>query len=205
MAEGKYITFEGISGSGKTTQIALTYQWFKDTGRPALVMKEPGPNEFGQRIRELALARDDLDSLTEAFLFEADRSYSFHQSVLPALKEGIWVLSDRGPDGTEVFQTIIGAANTDLVRSMTAAATEGKLPDRTILLDIPPRVAYERFLSRGTHDDKFDERGSSFFAEMHRAYEELADRYPARIVKVNGVRALQEIQLDVRKIIEQLL
>lgn len=202
VAEGKYVTFEGMGGSGKSTQVSRVKEWFEARGQPAVFIKEPGTHDFGERIRELVLGREDLDSLTEALLFEADRSYSFAQVVLPALERGLWVISDRGPDGTEVFQGILGSVQLDLIEAITSATTRGKVPDRTILLQVSPTIAFERSQRRGVTNDKFDERGLKFFERLYDAYKELATRHAERIVVVDGSRAVDQITRDVIAIIE---
>jgi len=197
---GTYVTVEGIGGSGKTTAMTLLAEWLLGQGIDIVLAKEPAGTEFGRAIRSLVIGQEGLGPLTEAFLFEADRSQNFATLVLPSLNEGKLVLSDRGPDGTMVHQGVLGGVSPPLIQAMTEASTRGRKPDLTILIDVPAEVAYERTIGR-PDKDKFDERGLETFQRLRAAYLQLAAAEPERIRIVNGSRAAEEVQTEMRALV----
>lgn len=193
MTTAKYLCLEGIGGCGKSTQIGLLAEWLRSRAIEVVTVKEPGVTPFGSRIRELAIGTEDITPLTEAFLFEADRSHTFGATVLPMLDQGRWVVSDRSPFGTVVFQGILGGVDHELIDAMTFAATTGRLPDLALLLDVRASEAHRRAIARAEQDDKFDARGLEFFESMREAYLEVASRYPERIAIVDGESSPKQV------------
>jgi len=190
---GKYLCLEGMGGCGKSTQIGLLSAWLHNRGIEFVVVKEPGLTPFGAKIRELAIGSEGITPLTEAFLFEADRSHTFGATVLPALQQERWVVSDRSPFGTIVFQGIIGGVDPALIEAMTLAATSGHLPDLALLIDVSPGEAHRRAEARAEQDDKFDARGIAFFERMREAYLKVAELYPDRVEVVSGEDSPEQV------------
>lgn len=202
---GKYVCLEGIGGCGKSTQIVMLSAWLRNRGIEPVVVKEPGRTPFGVKIRELAIGNERITPLTEAFLFEADRSHTFDATVLPALDQERWVVSDRSPLGTVVFQGIIGGVDTKLIDAMTFAATAGRRPDLAILIDVSAEEAHRRAMARAEQDDKFDARGLAFFERMRGAYLDVAKRYPDRVEVVSGEVPPEQVHESIVERITRLL
>jgi len=193
MTTGTYLCLEGVGGCGKSTQIVLLAAWLRARGIEPAIVKEPGLTPFGTKVRELAIGTEEITPLTEAFLFEADRSHTFGSTVLPTLQQGRWVVSDRSPFGTIVFQGILGGVDQDLIDAMTFAATAGHLPDLALLIDLSAEEAHRRAQARAEQDDKFDARGLGFFEKMRVAYLTVAELYPERIEVVAGEQPPEQV------------
>jgi dTMP kinase len=203
--QGRYITLEGIGGCGKTTQMPMLVAWLRAKGKSVVEAKEPGLSEVGRTIRKMVLENTDLDPLTEAFLFEADRSNTFRTVVFPALQNGDWVVSDRGPFGTEVFQGILGSVDRELISRMTLAATRGRLPDLAFWLDIPAELAAQRLAARNDSRDKFDERGLEYLRKMRDAYVQLREEYPHHVVRIAADVRLEDVRSQIRSHLSQFM
>ena len=219
---GTYISLVGIGGCGKSTQAPLLAGWLREHGKPVIEVAEPGSTGLGLIVREQVLNEGSkMDPLTEAFLFESARSRLFVETILPALEREEWVLSDRGPDDTEVFQGIVGGVDLELVQRMTLAATRGRLPDLTLLIDVNPKTGLGRAKGRGKvirntpqhnfipelfgpTDDKFDEQGLDLFKRLRDAYVELEARCE-HVVRIDGEGERQAVQDRIRVAVEPLL
>jgi dTMP kinase len=180
------ITFEGIDGSGKSTQIALLEARLLASDRKVLSLREPGGTEVSERIRAILLDRDlEISPVAELLLFSAARAQIVHERIVPALDAGFTVLLDRFYDSTTAYQ---GAgrrvASPDWIASLHQLATQGVVPDRTIWVDIPLEVARER--QSGQVLDRMEEADPVFFERIHECYEELTRREPKRFVRVDG-------------------
>src|SRR6266496_1187162 len=138
--KGYLISFEGLDGAGKTTQIDLLERWFVVHSLPYIRTREPGGTPLGSEIRHLLFSRPDLTitPLAEAFLFQADRAQHFATVILPALAEGIHVITDRCFDSSIAYQGAARGVGESLVEQLSLIATQGHAPDLTILLDLDP-------------------------------------------------------------------
>jgi dTMP kinase len=151
---GLLVTFEGIEGCGKTTQVGLTKAFIEEQGYPCLVTQEPGGVPLGQEIRRLLLDKTDLriDPLAELFLLEANRAQHVAEVIRPALKKGLLVLCDRYTDATVAYQGAGRGVEASLIEQMNQAATGGLAPQLTILLDCPVAVG----MARARGEDRFE-------------------------------------------------
>src|SRR5437764_3965808 len=156
---GKWVTFEGIGGCGKGTQVDLIYNWLYQRDIPVIKTLEPGGTNFGKEIRKLVKEprAPKLNSFSELMLFQSDRHETVKQVVQPCIKKGMIVISDRGPFGTIAYQGFGRGVSLGLIETLTEEATEGSKPDFTFLIDIDPTVAQKRINLRNEEEqDQFD-------------------------------------------------
>lgn len=203
---GKWITFEGIGGSGKTTQVELFHNWLKD--RNILVVKtmEPGGTTFGQEIRTIVKTprQPKLNAFTEFMLFEADRHETIKNVIQPSLNEGKIIISDRGIDGTIAYQGFGRKINIELIDMMTNEATEGTKPNLTILLDIDSRIAQKRINKRTDSEiDQFDLETIQFQDKVREGFLYAAQRDSKRVHVIDGTLTQQEISEKIIKLFEK--
>ena len=183
-----FFSFEGIDGSGKSTQARLLAEAL---GSQTLLVREPGGTAAAEQIRDLlADGAIDLDPLAELMLFCAARADLVKQVIRPALEAGRDVISDRFTDSTVAYQGAARGLGVELVERFSEAATEGLAPDLTLLIRIDPEVATER--SGG--EDRFEAAGLDFQRRVAAAYDEIAARDGGRVVTVDGTGSVEEVQ-----------
>jgi dTMP kinase len=180
-----FITFEGLDGSGKTTQVELLRALLEEEGRTVVTTREPGGTPTGEQIREILLHRDgEIVPWAEAALFAAARSQLVEEVIAPALESGYDVISDRYIDSSLAYQGIARGVGVDRVLELNLQATRGLLPDRTVLLLVDLDQSRAR---TGENLDRI-ERDGDFLARVDRAYRELAELFPRRIVTADGTQ-----------------
>lgn len=191
MQQGRFITFEGIDGAGKTTQIDALEAWLVSTGREVVRTREPGGTPLGEKIRAMLL-NDDMDVTAETLLFFASRAEHIARVIVPALARGAWVLSDRFTDATYAYQ--VGGKGFDPAKvEALEALVQGRLqPFRTILFDIAPEEAARR-LAKARAADRFERESCDFFTRVREAYLHRAERSPERFVILDAAQSPQAI------------
>jgi len=190
-----FVTFEGLDGSGKTTQIELLAKLLRDEGRDVVTTREPGGTAFGEHVREVLLHRDEeIVPWAEAALFAAARAQLVEEVILPALERDADVLADRYIDSSLAYQGIARGLGVDRVLEMNLQATRGLLPDRTILLTIDPDESKRRV---GDEPDRI-ERDEDFIRRVDQAYRELAELFPRRILQVDGTQEPRRLAKMIR-------
>lgn len=190
-----FVTFEGPDGSGKSTQAELLRERLVAEGREVVLTREPGGTGLGERIRELLLDDGTMSPWAEAALFAASRAQHVDHVILPALERGADVVCDRYVDSSLAYQGIARGLGVDEVLELNLRATQGLLPDTTVLLLVDPEIAAER--SGAT--DRLEREGSDFRERVDAAYRELAARFPERIVVVDGARPREELAEEIRE------
>jgi dTMP kinase len=200
---GLLVTFEGIEGSGKSTQIELTRAYVEEHGYPCLVTKEPGGSPLGEEIRGFLLDRGDLriDPLTELFLIEADRAEHVAEVIRPALDEGRIILCDRYTDATIAYQGYARGLDIAVITQLNHWATGGLTPQCTIVLDCPVAVG----MARAKGEDRFEREGKRFHEQVRKGYLWIAQQEPQRVQVVSGEGEQTAIQEEIRRIIRPLL
>jgi dTMP kinase len=191
-----FITFEGVDGSGKSTQVRLLAEQLRGEGRDVLATREPGGTSFGERVRELILGDDELAPWAEAALFTAARAQLVDQVIRPALARGQDVLCDRYLDSSLAYQGLARGLGVERVLEINLAATGHLLPDRTFLIVLPLDQAS---LRRGSKPDRIEREGDDFVAHVDSAYRELAGIFAQRIVTVDGDRPPEEVAKEIRE------
>lgn len=193
---GKFISFEGIDGSGKTTQIRLLEKSLKDLQIPVLMIREPGGTAVSEKIRDILLNADhnEMCSETELLLFAAARAQLTREIIKPALVQGTWVICDRFTDSTMAYQGYGRGFDTEEIKRLNALATDGLLPDRTFLIALSVTTCAERMNSRGEGTkNHLDQESRAFMERVHKGYMELAACNQERIVVLDGGRSPQVI------------
>ena len=203
---GLWITLEGGDGSGKTTQAALLETWLRDAGRTVLRTREPGGSEVGQLIRDIVLHhRGDIAPRAEALLYAADRAHHVATVVRPALERGEIVLQDRYLDSSVAYQGAGRVLDGTEVRDLSLWATEGALPDLTVLLDLDPAQARARLDSADKPFDRLEAEKADFHTRVREAFLALADAEPARFLVLDAAAPADEIAENIRGRVSELV
>jgi dTMP kinase len=197
-SRGKFITFEGIDGAGKSTHIATVAGFSRARGLEVVSTREPGGTPLGEKLRELLL-HEAMHLETEALLMFAARREHLAEVIEPALARGVWVVCDRFSDATYAYQG--GGRGLDKAKFASLEHwVHGHLqPDLTFLFDLPPEAAGQRIVRQGREMDKFERERADFHGRVRQAYLERAASAPQRIHVVNAGQSLEEI----KKIVEE--
>ena len=200
---GVLVTFEGIEGSGKSTQIELTRAYMEQEGFSCLMTREPGGTPLGEGIRNFLLGQEELriDPLTELFLIEADRTQHVAEIIKPALEEGRTILCDRYTDATIAYQGYGRGMDIPLIEEMNRRATGGLLPQYTILLDCSVEVG----MGRAQGEDRFERESHEFHQRVREGYLRIAHQDPQRMKVVSGEGEPMAIQENIQMILRPLL
>ncbi|CAB3717698.1 dTMP kinase [Paraburkholderia rhynchosiae] len=206
MARGKFITFEGIDGAGKTTHLA----WFRErlerkvaaTGRSVVMTREPGGTPLGEQIREIVL-HQKMDLETEALLMFALRRQHLAQVIEPALARGDWVLSDRFTDATFAYQGGGRGLPRDKLETLERWVQGGFQPDVTVLFDLAPELANER-RSAARDPDRFESESAAFFDRTRAEYLRRAEEAPYRFAIIDSSQSIVRIQKQLEELITTL-
>jgi dTMP kinase len=186
-----FVTFEGLDGSGKSTQVERLRKLLEAEGREVVVTREPGGTELGELVREVVLHRDlEIGAWAEAALFAAARSQLVAAVIRPALERGADVLCDRYIDSSLAYQGIARGLGVDPVLELNLQATGGLLPDATVLLLVDPAESRRR---TGEQWDRIEQEDEDFVVRVDRAYRELAELFPSRILAVDGTQAPERL------------
>ena len=190
-----FITFEGIEGSGKTTQVGLLSEYLAGKGIPHVVTREPGGTPLADEIRNLLLARREerVFPETELLLYEAARAQHVRAFILPSLSSGKAVLSDRFGDATSAYQGFSRGIDAARIEELNDFATGGLTPDLTLLFDISPEDSFPRLYGRGKRADRMESEAIEFHRKVREGYLRLQAADPARIVRIDGALPAGEV------------
>jgi dTMP kinase len=196
---GLFVTFEGGDGAGKTTQATLLEQWATEAGRTVVRTREPGGSEVGVLIRDIVLHhRGEVTPRAEALLYAADRAHHVATVVRPALERGDIVIQDRYLDSSVAYQGAGRVLGAEEVRDLSLWATEGLLPDVTVLLDLDPAAARRRLDADDKPFDRLETEKASFHERVRAAFLALADDEPERFLVLDASRPADELAAAVR-------
>jgi dTMP kinase len=195
-----FVTFEGIDGSGKSTQAELLAETLRTDGHDVVTTREPGGTPLGEQIRELLLNGKDMSPWAEAALFAAARAELVDRVIAPALESGQVVICDRYVDSSLAYQGIARGIGIDEVLQLNEHATGGLFPDRTFLVLVDPATA----AARAHSSDRIEREGTEFQRKVDQAYRELATMFPDRITAVDGDQPPEEIAEEIRGRVRQL-
>ncbi|NNG21401.1 dTMP kinase [Telluria aromaticivorans] len=201
--KGKFITFEGIDGAGKSTHIGFVNDFLASRGKTVVSSREPGGTPLGEKLRELLL-HEKMHLETEALLMFASRREHVAQVIEPNLAQGNWVLSDRFTDASFAYQSGGRGLDRAKMEALEAWVHPHLQPDLTLLFDVPLEVARERLDATRTLD-KFEREQADFFQKCRNEYLRRAAQFPDRIVVVDSTRTIGEIQLRLAGVLEKLL
>ncbi len=208
---GKFITFEGPEGGGKSTQVKTLAEWLRKQGKKVVVTREPGGTRMSELIR--ALVRDEMEdppvTRCEVLLFLAARAQVVSQVIRPALARGEWVVCDRFADSTFAYQGYGRGIDVQLLKNFNDFVTEGLVPDLTILLDVPPEVSRTRLAARqaSTADtgDRIEAAGEMFHRRLREGFLDLAKAEPKRFTVIDASKSIDKVAAAVQKTVQRIL
>ena len=201
---GRFITFEGGDGTGKSTQLRLLVEWLTERGHSVVESREPGGTELGVELRGIILHRRGyIAPRAEALLYAADRAHNVATLVRPALEAGRIVVQDRYVDSSLAYQGAGRVLSADEIRSLNTWATEGLVPDLTVLLDLDPTVGKSRITS--ALYDRLEAEAGGFHATVREAYLVIAGAEPDRFLVLDASRSIEYLAASIRSRVSALL
>jgi dTMP kinase len=207
--QGLFITFEGLDGSGKSTQLRMLASELRLRGMEVTSTREPGGTMLGRKLREVFLESDDvIDPLAELLLFAADRAQHVRKLIRPALEKGQIVFSDRFADSTIAYQGAGRGFPEKLIKQIVKIATDGLKPDLTIFFDLPLVEAATRKLNQnddGSDKNRMDKEDTDFYRRVRDCYLELVKAEPKRFCIVDATGTVNEVHNRVKEIVEPYL
>ena len=207
--KGKFITFEGIDGSGKSTQLRSLEKSLRARGVALVTTREPGGTALGRQLRAAFLeTRETVAPMAELLSFAADRAQHVEHLIKPSIAAGKIVISDRYADATYAYQGARNGIARRQVNQVIELATGGLKPDLTIFFDIPVEEAIRRMQRRPeshAKKNRMDEETADFYGRVRKAYLGIAEREPKRFLVIDADRPVKEIQVDVEKIVAKLI
>jgi dTMP kinase len=201
--KGRFITFEGIDGAGKSTHINCVAGLLNKAGIRCIVTREPGGTQLGEMLRELLL-REDMDVATEALLMFAARREHVVQKILPALESGTWVISDRFADASYAYQGSGKGLAWEKLEALESWTLGTFQPDLTLLFDLPAEIAEKRRAAVRA-PDKFEQEKADFFLRVQAGYRKRATDYPRRFRLIDSSQSVEAIQAELAQIIQPML
>jgi dTMP kinase len=203
---GLFLTFEGGDGSGKSTQSTLLTDWLASQGRTVVHSREPGGTDFGLEVRELVLhRRGHIAARAEALLYAADRAHNIATVVRPALERGDIVIQDRYLDSSVAYQGAGRVLDRTEIRDLSLWATEGLLPDLTVLLDLDEGAGRIRLDESRTRYDRLEAEADDFHGRVRAGYLELAAAEPSRFLVLDATLPVDELAQRIRDRVSPLL
>ena len=197
---GKFISFEGIDGCGKSTQAKLLSEKLISCGHKILLTREPGGSDGAEEIRNLLLTgnTDRWSAETEILLFTAARRDHLERTILPALKNGLAVLCDRFSDSTRVYQGVTRGDLRNLVDQLDSAMIP-RQPDITVLIDLDPTISLARAIERSNNEARFEDFGLEMQIKLREGFLTLAHEFPNRFMVIDGSRTEAEVAENISK------
>jgi dTMP kinase len=207
MTRGRFITFEGGEGTGKSTQVRLLAQHLTKLGADVVLTREPGGSPSAEEIRSLLVtgAADRWSPLAETLLFYAARVEHWRQVIEPALARGAHVICDRFADSTMAYQCYAGGLDKRIVDELHRLTMGNAEPDLTIVLDIPVDEGLKRAAARHDDETRFERKGREFHERLRTGFLEIARLAPKRCAVVDGSRAIETVHADVRAVVSSRL
>lgn len=206
-----FITFEGLDGSGKSTHLREAFRWLEDNDVECQVAQEPGGTPLGEAIREMFLDPrwGEIDGTVEALLVFASRRQHLLEVIEPALAEGRHVICDRFTDSTFAYQGYGRGVPISILREVDRLATGGRVPDRTLLFDLPAEVARQRGHSEARRESqegvtRLDAEALEFYGKVRQGYLELAQEFSDRFVVIRSAGTFESTQEQVRSVLSEI-
>lgn len=202
-----FISFEGVDGAGKSTQLQLLREYLAEKGVDCVFTREPGGTPIAEKIRQLILdpANTGMSVITEAFLYAASRCEHVNSVIRPALLAGKVVVSDRYVDASLVYQGLAGGLPVEFLAQINEMATGALKPHRTIVLDLSPEAAAARRAGAGTEADRMEQKDVWFHEQVRQGYIDLAQAEPRRVKLVDASGSVEAVQTQIRKWVDEVL
>ncbi|MFS0790584.1 dTMP kinase [Brevundimonas phoenicis] len=204
MQRGKFITFEGGEGAGKTTQARLLVERLRAAGLDVIQTREPGGSPGAEEIRNIAVSgeADRWSPRTETLLMYAARSDHLERTIRPALAAGSWIVCDRFANSSRVYQGAGGGVSESLIEALDAAVVDGDQPDLTLVFDLPVDVGLERAFGRGLFETWFESKGVAFHQKLRDGFLDVAERHPDRCVVIDARGEVDEVSERLWAVVE---
>ncbi len=201
MRHGRFITFEGGEGGGKSTQLRRLAETLTATGVEVVSTREPGGSTGAEAIRGLLVSgeADRWSPMTETLLMYAARRDHLERIIRPALARGAWVLCDRFADSTRAYQGVAGATPPDLIATLEAHVVGDTWPHLTLILDLPVEIGLGRAAARAGAETRFESKGEAFHGRLRQAFLDIATAEPERCVVIDATQDLEAVCADVRR------
>lgn len=185
--KGLFITFEGVDGCGKSTQMRFLSEYLMENGITPVLTREPGGTVVSEKIRDLVLdiENTEMGDRTEALLYAAARAQHVEQVILPAVERGEVVLCDRFIDSSLAYQGVGRGLGVEAVMNINQFAMGSMMPDKTFFLDFPPHLAFERMSKKRVHD-RLETQEEEFYILLYNGFVKLSEMYPERIVRIDA-------------------
>jgi dTMP kinase len=209
--KGKFITFEGIEGCGKTSQVKLLVKYLEEKGLRVLMTREPGGTAISEAVREILLSTDfsNMHPHTEVLLYLAGRAQHVSEVIKPALEAGTIIICDRFSDSTFVYQCLVRGIDIHMIETINRFATENISPHITFVLDVDPAEGLRRAKARNQknmrEEDRMEREAMDFHQRVREGYLKWAAEYPDRIFVVRSDREKEEVHTEITGIIERVL
>ncbi len=204
MTQGRFITFEGGEGTGKSTQVARLVERLRARDLEVVQTREPGGSDGAEDIRNIALNGDAgrWSPMTETLLMFAARSDHLERTIRPALDAGRWVVCDRFADSSRAYQGAGGGTPAEFIEMLDAAIVGQTQPDLTLVFDLPVEVGLERAFGRGLFETRFESKGLEFHERLRRGFRDIAAAHPERCVVVDAEGDLETVETRVWAAVE---
>lgn len=211
MTRGRFITFEGGEGAGKSTQVRRLVVRLQALGVEVVATREPGGSVGAEAIRNLVLtgSADRWSPVTETLLMYAARRDHIERTILPALERGAWVICDRFADSTRAYQGVAGGVSAELIGALEDHVLDGAVPDLTLVFDLPVEMGLQRaeqFARLAGHGEtRFESKGLEFHRNLRAAFQAIAANHPERCLTIDAGGSIDEVEAQVWPPIERLL
>jgi dTMP kinase len=205
MERGKFITIDGVEGAGKSTQITFICDYLKAKGVNVILTREPGGTGVGEKIRTLLLSNSTgkMHADTELMLMFAARNEHIQNKIMPALKQGDWVLSDRFTDASYAYQGGGRGLDVERIAQLEQWVLQDFIPDMTLLLDVPVEIGMSRVESRGKKD-RIELEATDFFNRVRQAYIDRSEQFPERIKLIDSSQTVEHTKQQIKVVLDSL-
>ncbi|UDF02358.1 dTMP kinase [Asticcacaulis sp. AND118] len=196
---GRFITFEGGEGAGKSTQVRALVAHLRDLGLEVVQTREPGGSSGAEALRELLVTGETgrWSPLSETLMMYAARANHLEQVIRPALERGAWIVCDRFADSTRAYQGAGGGVTPDLIETIDRAVVGETQPDLVIVMDMPPAAGLRRALSRGDDENRFESKGLAFHERLREGFLRRAATHPQRYRLIDADRPIEDIRVNI--------
>jgi dTMP kinase len=200
---GRFITFEGGEGAGKSTQVKALVAHLRELGLEVVQTREPGGSSGAEALRDLLVTGEAgrWSPMSETLMMYAARANHLEQVIRPALERGAWIVCDRFSDSTRAYQGAGGGVTPDLIESIDAAVVGDTQPDLVIVMDMPPEAGLQRALARGDAENRFESKGLAFHERLREGFRKRAAAHPERYRLIDADRAIEDIRADIWRVV----
>ncbi|MFN3807740.1 dTMP kinase [Asticcacaulis sp.] len=200
---GRFITFEGGEGAGKSTQVRALVAHLRDLGLEVVQTREPGGSSGAEALRDLLVTGEAgrWSPMSETLMMYAARANHLEQVIRPALERGAWIVCDRFSDSTRAYQGAGGGVTPELIETIDTAVVGETQPDLVIVMDMPPQAGLKRALERGDAENRFESKGLVFHERLREGFRRRAAAHPDRYCLIDADRSIEDIGADIWRVV----